>query len=482
MTADPSGCTQPLYAEMADTLRGWLTAGTFGPGDRLPSIRTLSRRHQVSINTVREAYWVLEAEGLVEGRPQSGFFVHGSRRVRPAPNPSVDLAAIVPHVVTPCALNEVLPTTLGALPFQGLGLVKGSVPPELLPEAALNGFLAAAAREDGGKLFEYDSRKGSPALREGIARHLVDAGIGLSPEDLLVTGGCLPSVALALQTVCRAGDTVAVESPTYPEFLKLLRFMDLRILEIPSAPREGLNLPVLEWALDRHPVKAVLVVPTFNNPTGATLPDEAKRRLVALLAARQIPLIEDDAYGDLSFLDRRPPACKAFDTAGGVIYCSSFSKALSPGYRVGWVAGGRWHDEIQERKVLTAASASMPAQRAVARYLEHGNAPRRLRGLRRTLGDRSRALTALSKTAFPEGTEWACPLGGIFHWIRLPEGSDTLKLYDRAAAEGIFFRPGPVFSAGGAFGNALRLNFSGWGPAAEAAVVRLGQLAAAAAR
>jgi len=472
-----TGSSPPLYVELAHQLRTWLAAGTFAAGDRLPSIRTLSRRHQVSVNTVREAYWVLEAEGLVEGRPQSGFFVHRSGRPTRSAGPPVDLQSIVPHVVTPCALNEVLPTTLEALPYQGLSLVKGSVPANLLPTAALNGFLAAAAREDGAKLFEYEGRKGSPALREGIARHLVEAGVGLSPEDLLITGGCLPAVVLALQVVCRAGDTVAVESPTYPEYLKLLQALDLRILEIPSHPREGLSLPVLEWALDRHPVKAVLAVPTFNNPTGATLPDEAKRRLVGLLAGRGIPLIEDDAYGDLSFLDRRPPACKAFDTAGGVIYCSSFSKTLSPGYRVGWVAGGRWHDELQELKVLAALSASTPAQRAVARYLDQGNHPRRLRTLRRTLGDRSRALTEVLKTAFPEGTDWACPLGGVFHWVRLPEGVDTLQLYERASAEGIFFRPGPVFSASGALTSDLRLNFADWGPASEAAVIRLGRLA-----
>lgn len=252
--------------------------------------------------------------------------------------------------------------------------------------------------------------------------------------------------------------------------------MELRVLEIPTSS-EGMNLEVLEWALERHDVRAVLVVPTYNNPTGFTMPDRKKKALVDLLAAREIPLIEDDAYGDLTFLEQRPPACKAFDRTGNVIYCSSFSKTLAAGYRVGWVAGGRWHAELLEWKIMTSAAASLPTQLAVSRYLKEGNHPRQLRALRRTLAAQSRAMACTIAEAFPEGTETQSPLGGLFFWVKLPHDRDTETLYIRAIEEGVFFRPGIVFSGSGKFQNCLRVCFGTWNAEVEASLRRLGALA-----
>lgn len=467
-----------LYRGMADTVKDLIEGGTFREGDRLPSIRALSRQFNVSVNTAREAYWVLETEGLVESRPQSGYFVRRPTACLPSGPLAADLLGLNPHEILPCSLREDLGALLEKRPFQGLNLARGAADIELYPARRLNAFLGAVAREMGNHLLDYDTLKGYPELREGIAKLSLDAGVRLSPDELIVTGGCLVAIALALQVVCRAGDTIAVESPTYSEFLKLFKKMELRVLEIPTSPHDGMNLEVLEWALDRHDVKAVMVVPTYNNPMGFTMPDAKKKALVEILATRDIPLIEDDAYGDLSFLEQRPLACKAFDRTGNVIYCSSFSKTLAAGYRVGWVAGGRWHQELLEWKIMTSAAASLPTQMAVSRYLKEGNHVRQLRTLRRALASQSRAMACTIAESFPPGTETIAPLGGLFFWVRLPPSVDTEQLYVRAVEEGVFFRPGIVFSGSGKFRNCLRVCFGTWNPGVEASLRRLGALVA----
>jgi DNA-binding transcriptional MocR family regulator len=207
------------------------------------------------------------------------------------------------------------------------------------------------------------------------------------------------------------------------------------------------------------------------------MPEHRKKALVELVTRRSIPLIEDDAYGDLSFFDQRPVACKAFDTEGMVIYCSSVSKTLAPGYRVGWIAGGRWHEAIAEQKVLHSAGASVPTQMAVARFLGQGNYARHLRTMRRQLADQTGAMAELVAQTFPAGTRLSRPAGGFFLWIELPETIDTEELFQLSAPEGIFFRAGFVFSASGKFRHHLRLCAGTWNSEIEKAVTRLGELA-----
>jgi len=465
-----------LYEGLAQSLTNLIESGTFQEGQRLPSIRDLSRQFGVSVNTVREAYGVLEVRRIIDSRPQSGYFVR-RRAVPPASAGAVDWDVSDPHEVLPCAAREEYPSLVEGKPFQGLALAKAAPDVSLFPTRRLNAFLGAVSREAGEALIDYDTQKGVPELREAVARISLEAGVRLGPDDFLITGGCLPAIAMAVDVLCRPGDTVAVESPTYSEFLKLFKSRDLKVLEIPTSPRDGMNLEVLEWALARHEIKAVLSVPTFNNPGAFTMPDHRKKSLVEILAGKGIPLIEDDAYGELSFSGRRSPACKSFDPSGSVIYCSSVSKTVSPGYRVGWIAGGRWHDAIIQRKILSSASASLPAQKAVARYLSEGNYARHLRTLTRRLGDHCRAAADVVMGTFPEGTRFSPPDGGLFLWVELPKTVDTEELYALSVPEGIFFRPGVVFSAMGQYSHCLRLGTGTWDPAVEASIARLGTLA-----
>jgi DNA-binding transcriptional MocR family regulator len=348
----PAACT--LYHEVADRVMGLIESGTYAPGTRIPSIRHLSAQLAVSINTVKEAYWLLETRRLIEGRPQSGYFVRRRLPGKPRED-SCTAQEIVPREVhSPHCPAE--PPESEHTPYRGYRLAKGSPHPSLFPHGRLSACLAAVARESSQRSVAYAELDGEPELRRHIARLSTDAGVYLSPEDFTVTNGCLEAIALAVQVVCRPGDTVAVESPTYIDFLPLLESQGLKAVEIPNSPGAGMNLDILEWVLDRHPVKAILANPTFNNPMGSSMPPEARRRLVEMAAARGIALIEDDVYGELAFAGARPPACKSYDRDGTVIYCSSFSKTLAPGWRLGWVSGGRWHERIQVQKRLVSAT------------------------------------------------------------------------------------------------------------------------------
>jgi DNA-binding transcriptional MocR family regulator len=466
-----------LYGELAETITNLIEAGTFREGQRLPSIRTLSRQFGVSVNTVREAYGVLETQRVIVSRPQSGYFVKRRIPAFPAALAPVDLTTINPHEIIPCSLREEVPFLNAKRPYQGLNLAMGSADLGLLPSKRLNAFLGAVSREAGTEIMEHDTWKGLAELREMVAVTSLEAGIRLSPDDFVITSGCLIGVTLAVQVLCRPGDTIAVESPTYGEFLKLFKNLGLRVVEIPTSPRDGMSLEVLEWAMEKHTIKAVLTIPHFNNPVAFSMPEQRKKALVEMLTKRSVPLIEDDAYGDLSFFDKRPAACKAFDTAGIVIYCSSVSKTISPGYRVGWIAGGRWHEALIQLKGLYSAAASLPTQMAVARFLREGNYTRHLRTMRRRLADQTGAMAELVAQSFPTGTCLSRPGGGLFLWLELPQAVDTEDLYFRSAPEGIFFRPGIVFSASGKFRHHLRLCSGTWNPEIERAVIRLGELA-----
>ena len=463
-----------LYHEVADRVMGLIEAGTYAPGSRIPSIRSLSNQLAVSVNTVKEAYWLLETRKVIEGRPQAGYFV---RRLVPGRPLGDGVAAqeIVPRTIHP---NHICSSTLPRdTPYHAPELAKGSPDHQLFPLRRLSANLAAVTRQAALASISYADTRGVDELREQIARQAVEAGIFLSPDDFLVTNGCMEAIVLAIQVVCRPGDTIAVESPGYYDFLSLLENQGLKVVEIPVSPEGGMNLDILEWVLDNHTVSAVLTIPTYNNPMGSCMPPERRETLVGMLSRRGITLIEDDVYGELSFAGNRPKACKAWDKDGTVIYCSSVSKTLAPGYRIGWVSGGRWHERIHWQKRLVSVATSTPPQLAVAWYLKEDNYARHLRNLRARLAENTGAMAALIADSFPSGTRLSRPAGGFFLWLELPETIDTMKLYENAQTEGIFFRPGRIFSAGNKFGNCLRLCSGSWNPAIEAAVARLGELA-----
>ncbi|WP_029914118.1 PLP-dependent aminotransferase family protein [Pelobacter seleniigenes] len=467
----------PLYEKVASRISFLIEQGTLRPGDRIPSIRSLSKQLQVSINTVKEAYSQLEDRRLLEARPQSGFYVR-TRLPKLPSEPVVDR----PSLNNPAQVN--LTNAYGLvmrdlLDPQLLQLGIATPNHELLPTARINRMLAREVRRNPRMAVSYQLPPGNLRLRQQIAQRLLASSCVLSPEQIVITSGCVEAVSLSLRALCKPGDTVAIETPFYFNFLQLIEEHSLKALEIPASPRGGISLEALEYALERNRglIKACLVVTNFNNPLGSLMADEDKEKLVALLDANQVPLIEDDVYGDLPFSGERPTVAKTFDTTGNVLLCSSFSKTLAPGYRVGWVAAGRYQERIERAKMISGVATASPPQQAIAEFLANGGYDHHLRTLCRNYARQVAQMTDAIGRCFPPGTRVSRPQGGFLLWVEMPLGIDALHLYKLAKSCGISIAPGQLFSVEGKFSNCIRLNAAYWNPCVEAAIETVGRLA-----
>ncbi|GFO67171.1 GntR family transcriptional regulator [Geomonas limicola] len=465
---------RPLYERVGGEIAALIEGGTYRVGDRLPSVRQLSSKMNVSINTVLQAYAVLEDRRVIQARPQSGYYVAPRvPEITAAPltaqKPSVPVAAtyseLCQQVIRNMANRELLP--LGS-----------AVPhPSHLPVEKLNRIMSQVTRRFGAQSVSYMMPPGSERLRTQIAQRSILAGFSVRPDQVLITSGCVEAVQLALRATCRPGDTIAVESPFYFNFLQLIADMGLKALEIPATPREGISIEALEYALEHNRVSACLVIPNFSNPLGGLMPEARKRELVQLLARHEIPLIEDDIYGDLTFGAERPLAAKAFDRQGLVIYCSSFSKTLAPGYRVGWAIGGRYQGEMERLKMMANLATSSPPQLALAEFLATGGYDHHLRAIRRIYARNISLMADAVARHFPAGTRMTQPAGSFMLWVEMPEGTDSVRLFQRALEHGIGITPGSIFSLSDKYQNCIRLCSALWDERIERGVETLGRLA-----
>ncbi len=349
--------------------------------------------------------------------------------------------------------------------------------PQLFPLPRLAKSLAYATRLLNPWSTVVDMPPGNEHLRRQIALRYTGMGIPQRIEEILVTNGAMEALNLCLMAVTQSGDIVAIESPCFYAALQAVERLGLRAVEIPVDPQTGLDLAVLAEALQKHPVRACWFMTSFQNPTGTSLSAEKKKALVELLAEHQVPLIEDDVYGELHFQPDRPLPAKAFDTQGLVMHCTSLSKTLAPGYRLGWVAAGRFTDRVRRLKLMTTISTSIPIQAGIADYLQHGGFDKHLRKLRSALRAQLVVMEQAIEKWLPPGIDYFRPEGGYFLWLRLPEQIDAMQLHRLALEHGINITPGPIFSARHAYQNCVRLNFGHpWSPRIESAMQTLGDL------
>lgn len=349
--------------------------------------------------------------------------------------------------------------------------------PEYLPVQAMARALSRVMRTRYRAAASYMMPPGSPELRRQIARRMNEAGGAVRADDVLITAGCQEALSLALRAVTQPGDVVAVESPAFYGLLHVMESLGLQVLEIPSHPQQGISLEALDVALERWDVRACVVVPNFSNPLGFLMTDDRKRALIRLLSRRKVPLIEDDVYGDLGFDIRRPTTCKALAPDADILYCSSFSKTLSPGLRIGWIAAGRHQARVEYLKYVSSIATPTAPQLAVAELLETGRYERYLREARgRYAAAVARMSDAIMKY-FPTGTRITQPRGGFVLWVELPEDVDCFEVAQRALDQRISVAPGSLFSASGKFRNYLRLSCATvWDERLERALVMLGKL------
>lgn len=464
-----------LYERVAQKVTYLIGHGTYRAGDRIPSIRDISRSMKVSVSTALEAYRLLEVRGLVEARPQSGYYV-APPVLKQTSEPSVRKKDLKPAPAGPDEIARRIISDSADPSLFNMGLATPNV--GLLPVKKLNRMLSGAVRARGALSASYMFSSGYEPLRKQIARRAIQAGYTITPDEIVVTTGCQEALAITLRTICRPGDTVAIESPFFFNHLQAMAAMGLKILEIPASPKDGLSLEALGYALDKTKVKACLLSASYSNPTGSCMPDHRKKALVEMLADKGIPLIEDDIYGDLSFSDQRPCAAKSFDRADLVVLCSSFSKTLASGYRVGWVASGRFREEIERQRIINTLVPASPTQIAIAEFLEIGGYERHLRKIRRIYEMQLARMLDSVRRHFPEGTKTTRPEGSFIFWVEFPKNVDSLKLYELARDRNILIAPGPIFSNSGKYRNFIRLNSSHWSPAVEQALEKIGRLAA----
>ncbi|MET0333163.1 MAG: PLP-dependent aminotransferase family protein [Rhizobacter sp.] len=450
----------PLYQRVAHHYRGAIRSGVLAPGARMPSVRSMTRLHQVSLSTALQACRSLEDEGLLEARPRSGYFVRTPRRASMPPAREPDTArtleaarfvGIQDRVSAFVASGEQHPVQHD--------FASAYAAPEAYPAEALKNAAVRALRRQPELLVTPVTSPGDAGLRAVLARRALDAGMQLTANDIVVTQGCVEALNIALRAVCQPGDTVAVESPTYYGLLQVLESLNLRALEIPTSPRTGLSVEALELALQTHEqIKAVVVVPNFQNPLGCVMPDEHKQRLVQLCAPKGVAVIEDDTYSALT-ADATPlKAVKAWDADGTVIHCASLRKIFAPGMRLGWISGGRWHARIQMLKYAQTRANEALAQITAAEFLASSAYDRHLVRLRRLLVEQREQTAECIGASFPEGTRLNVPDGSLLLWVQLPEGHSATMLADAALQRGIRFVPGSLFSNSGRYDNCLRIS------------------------
>ncbi len=336
----------PLYLQIAEQLAQLIRNGTLARGEKLPSVRELARQHGVAQTTVVQAYHWLEDARLITARPRSGFFV--AARPVSLPEPSTPRPLRRPREVSVDWLGQRI---LGhKQPEDIISFSSGTPGPELFNPDRVRRAVVRAAQRHRNLLCTYPSSSGHEDARRALARYAVGLGCSLDPENIVITGGCMDSIALCLRAVTQPGDVVALESPTHFSFLEVLQGLHLKALEIPTHPRNGLSLDALQLALDTQPVKAVMIVPTLSNPLGSCMPQAERKRLAQMAARHGLAVIEDAIYNDLVEVDDMRRTVKSYDTTGHVMLCDSFSKTLAPGLRLGWLEAGRWADKLRGRQ------------------------------------------------------------------------------------------------------------------------------------
>jgi len=463
---------EPLYLQVAEGLEKMIGGEILRIGDKLPSVRMLSEKNGISMGTAFQAYYHLEAKGLIEARPKSGYYVRFNMRRMPG----LPRVAEPEPIASEVSVQEMIETVFRNISSDDLVNFSVAAPPvSLLPAARLKKSMIYALRNSRHQGIQYEHCQGNPELRRQLARQAFNWGGKFSAEDVIVTAGCMEALVMCLKAVTRPGDTVAIENPTYFGIFQVIESLGLKALEIPADPVTGIDPEQLATLIGKFPIKACVFVTNFSNPLGSCMPDEKKAALVKLITHHRIPLIEDDIYGELYFGRHRPKTCKSFDKEGWVLYCSSLSKSLAPGYRIGWTIPGRFMHEVLRTKMMHTVTGTTLTQEAIAHFLGIGRYEYHLKKLRKALHTQCLRYVQGIMQYFPARTKVSRPQGGFVLWVELPQQLNAYRLYQQALKHQVSVAPGQLFSARGQFGNCLRISYARpWDAEVEEALKTLG--------
>ena len=443
------------YDQVSRYITDLINKGDLKPGDKVPSLRKLSKQLGVSIATITQSYLNLEDNGVLKAKPQSGFFVNAlANQINDIPK-SATTSGQPRRVRFGDLFEEVFAggNNPRIIPF---GTAKPSM--EFMPVKSLTRATRSIISRHPEKCMDYCFPPGDRKLREQIALQYAHTSTRVSADDIIITSGATEALSLSIQAVAKRGDIIAVETPTFFSVLRLIEKMGMLALEIETDPKTGMELEALEEAFETMDIQAVLASPNISNPLGCLMPEEKKRELVNMLAERDVPLIEDDVYGDVYFGERSPRSSKSYDFNDLVLSCSSFSKTLAPGYRIGWVLPGRYKTQVMELKQATFSATSSINQLAMAEFLSSGQYDRHLVRLRQSMREQVEKGRFLVSTHFPEGTCISSPQGGNVLWVEMPRGCNCIEIFNRALRQNIGVTPGMLFSSTRKFKNYLRIN------------------------
>jgi len=479
----PNTAVTTLYRQVAADLASDIEQGVYLAEQKIPSVRKLSKQLQVSISTINQAYALLEDQGLIRAKPQAGYFVRKGVNDEPVAPPlsqggqpkAVTKTELINHILE--NVNEKSSVDLGcAIPDHSF-----------LPYRSLQTHMQKVTRFNMEEVFNYQFSPGLESLRIQIALRMRDVGLRCHADDIVITQGCSEALHLCLSSATQRGDIIAVESPCYYGFLQMAKLRGLKVIEIPTDPTHGISTDALKLALEQWPIKAVMVTSRYSNPTGGSISSEKQKQLVALARQFDCQIIEDDIYGEMPLENNMglkgskeaiSTVIKTHDVDDRVMYCSSYSKTVGPGLRIGWCIPGRNKESvIQAQRFSTMATSSLP-QLTMASYLQNGHYDKHLRSLRQRVTENIKLFSQTVQLYFPKNTRLSIPSGGFILWICLPENVSSIELLHRAQAESISIIPGDIFSNSDQFKNYIRLNCATpWNDAVKQAIARLGELA-----
>jgi len=461
-----------LYIQLADNIEYQIKNNVLKIGDKLPSLRAIASEKGMSISTIQQAYFELESRGLIESRPQSGYYVsYIHKSLQSLPSVSQPIMAKKGDKVV-----DIMSAVIQNFEKAEVYLSSASLAPEHVPIAKLNKSIIAATRslKDSGVAY---SMVGSVKLKTQIAKRSISWGGKLKPSDIITTGGSIDSISFCLLALTKRGDTIVVESPVYFGILRLAQSLGLYVIELPTHPATGIEVDSLKNVIEKKKVKLCILISNFSNPMGCCMPDENKKEVVKLMEKHNIPLIEDDLYADLYFGKHRPTSCKTYDESGIVLWCGSFSKTLVSGYRVGWVAPGKFKDQVEKTKLFHSMYSSTITHEAIGHFLEVGRYEDHLRKTRQILHRNSLQFLRCISEYFPDKTKVTRPEGSMNLWVELGKQKDAIEIYNKAIFNKISITPGRMYTLQNQYNNCFKLSYGMyWNEKMENALMLLGKL------
>jgi len=463
-----------LYQQVIEFIEKQEEKGVFCPGDKLPSLRKLSKQLDISVPTVKQAYIELERQGAIYARPQSGYYMKAKKVRSLLPMRDSWLHSSPANIQGRSLIEQVhsaihLPNTVAL----GISNPINTHPPDKALTRLMKGVLNRVSE----KAVSYGPINGDSKLRLTLALRYQEQGADVNYDDIIITNGAQEALSIALQCVAEKGDVIAIESPCFFGELELIESLGMKVVEVYTCTENGVCVIDLEKVLKKHNVKACLFTTTVNNPLGSMMTNNERKNIVKLIEKYDVPLIEDEVYSELYFTDEKPKPAELYSKKGLVMTCSSFSKTASPGYRIGWLIAGKYEEKAKSIKRAQSCSTSMLPQWTLTDYLMSGEYDKHLQILRRKLQYNCERMRALITEHFPKEVCISKPKGGGVLWVRCRSHVDTSLLFQEAIDNGVSFAPGSIFSPSGKYNNFMRISFAvQWSDSVTEAIAKLGDI------